>query len=107
VRSSAAGVPLRLPDFQGPAWMRQEQDEGEGEAFGVLPENWDAACVFFLECPTQWRRDQGVIAGLRYDALELIIRHHGCAEPDDVFRRVQILERASVERARRLGPKPA
>lgn len=87
--------------------MREEQDQAEApEAFGILPENWDAVCVFFFECPTQWRRDRaGVAVGLRYEALELVIRHHQCNDPDDTFRRVQVLERATVEQVRRMAPK--
>ena len=104
MRDSAGGVPLKLPDFQGPAWMRAEQDQEEAEAFGILPENWDAACAFFA-CTTQWRVHAGVLTGLRYPALELVIAHQRCSDPDDAFRRAQVMERAAVEQSRRMAPK--
>ena len=106
MQGSAGGVPLKLPDFQGPAWMKKEQEQAEApEAFGILPENWDAAMAF-IKCATQWHRDaQGTLAGLRYPALELVIKHYPCTDPDDVFQRVQIIEGAAVERARRMAPK--
>lgn len=107
MRGSAGGVPLKLPDFQGPAWMKKEQDQAEPEAFGILPENWDAACAFF-DCATQWRvdaRNPNVLAGLRYPALELVIKYRNGCDPADTFRRVQVMERAAVEQSRRMAPK--
>ena len=104
MRGSAGGVPLKLPDFQGPAWMREEQDLEQAEAFGILPENWDAAGAFFA-CSTQWRVHAGVLTGLRYDALELVIQHHRCADPHDAFLRAQVMEGAAVEQSRRMAPK--
>ena len=85
--------------------MHAEQDQGKSEAFGVLPENWDAACAF-LACSTQWRRDRGgVIEGLRYPALELVIKHYQFVDPDDTFQRAQVIEGAAVEQARRMAPR--
>lgn len=101
MRGSAGGVPLKLPDFQGPAWMHAEQDR-DAEAFGILPENWDAALAF-IKSATQWRRDRaGALAGLDYPALELVMKHQKCADPDDAFLRVQVMEGAAIEHARRL-----
>lgn len=104
MRGSAGGVPLKLPDFQGPAWMREEQRDEEAGTFGILPENWDAACAFFA-CTTQWRVHANALTGLRYPALELVIKHLLCTDPDDAFRRVQVMERAAVEQSRRTASK--
>ena len=105
MRGSAGGVPLKLPDFQGPAWMRAEQDLEVADAFGILPENWDAACAFF-NCTTQWRIDaRNVLIGLRYSALDLVIKHQNCTDPDDAFRRAQTMERAAVDQSRRMASK--
>lgn len=101
MRGSAGGVPLKLPDFQGPAWMLEEQGAEDGGTVGILPENWDAACAFFA-CTTQWRIHERALTGLRYSALDLVIRHQACADPDDTFRRVQTMERAAVEQSRRM-----
>jgi len=84
--------------------MREEQED-EVEAFGILPENWQAALAF-IKCATQWHRDDaGTLAGLRYPALELVIKHYPCIDPDDVFRRVQMMEGAAVAQSRRMSPK--
>jgi len=85
--------------------MQQEQGEAEPEAFGILPENWEAAQAFFA-CATQWYRDRaGTLSGLRYSALQLVIQHYQCADPDDAFRRAQVMETAVVEQSRRMSPK--
>lgn len=85
--------------------MQEEQGNSEPEAFGVLPENWNAVQVFF-SLTTQWRVDRGgVLAGLRYGALEIVMAHQD-AEPHDTFARVQIMERAAVDQSRRMAPKP-
>lgn len=85
--------------------MHEEQGEAEPEAFGILPENWEAAQAFFA-CATQWHRDRaGVLSGLRYPALELVIQHYQCVDADDAFRRAQVMEIAVVEQSRRMAPK--
>ena len=85
--------------------MHEEQGDPEREAFGVLPDNWNAAQIFF-SCGTQWRQDKnGVLIGLRYDALDIVMRHSSETDSSDAFARVQIMESASVEQARRMAPR--
>ena len=86
--------------------MREAQGEAAGTAaFGILPENWDAARVFF-SCATQWhRRRAETLEGLRYEAVRVVIDNGAFAAPRDVFDRVQVMERAAVEQARRMAPK--
>jgi hypothetical protein len=77
-----------------PAWMREEQTDDE--VIFALPENWEAVTVF-NHCSTQWHRSgSGVPTGLRYQAVELVIAHSKVADPDDVFARVLIMEKAAL-----------
>ena len=87
--------------------MREEQSGAapDEETFGVLPENWDAAQAFFA-CSTQWRHDgAGIMSSLRYEALDIILERSPCADRDDTFRRIQVMEHAAIVQARRLAPK--
>lgn len=94
--------------------MHEEQGEdSEESAFGILPENWEAAHVFF-SCATQWhresrtladRREIHVLSGLRYEAVDSVINHGKFEDPHDVFHRVQVMERAAVEQAQRMAPR--
>lgn len=62
--------------------------------FNVLPENHDAVQVF-LACATQWRWISGLKAirqGLRYDAVESVMRMMAIADPADTFQRLRVLE---------------
>ena len=99
--SKAGGVPLQMGEVQGPAWIVAEQGRTEeAEAFGVLPENLEA-CEFFFGLGTQWRRDPGgTLEGLRYGALESLLNVFCPSDRQDVFRRVQIMERSAVDAAR-------
>ena len=83
-----------VTDFQPPDWMAEAPPE---EDFGVLPENWDAVCVF-LASSTQWRHDaRGVPAGMRYEGVEIVMRHSKVADPADAFARVRVMEEAAVK----------
>jgi hypothetical protein len=82
-----------VQDFRPPDWMLEEDGPGE---FGVLAENLDAVNAFFA-CATQWQHDRNDAAiGLRYEALELVLRHSRVADADDAFERVRVMERAAL-----------
>ena len=83
-----------VKDFQPPAWMLEEP---EPEDFGVLPENWEAVCVF-LACTTQWLSDaHGAVLGLRYEGVDVVIRRSKVADADDVFARIRVMEEAALQ----------
>lgn len=83
-------------NFKLPDWMT-EQDVEEPEECGVLIENWEAVQVF-LACGTQWRQDRnGILTGLRYDALDILLKRFRIEDPDDAFWRVQVMENAAVK----------
>lgn len=82
-----------VKDFKPPEWMLEAESPQELE---VLEENWDAVHAF-LACATQWdrSRDDRPI-GIRYEALEIVMRRMRLADPDDVFWRVRVMENAAV-----------
>jgi hypothetical protein len=83
-----------VKDFAAPDWMLEKPPAAED--FGVLPENWDAACVF-LACSTQWLRDaHNAPLGLRYEGVEVVIRYSKVADPADVFTRIRVMEDAAL-----------
>lgn len=83
-----------IKDFRPPDWMLEEP---EAEDFGVLPENWEAVCVF-LGCATQWLRDaHNAPLGLRYEGVEVVIRRSKVADADDVFGRIRVMEDAALQ----------
>lgn len=64
--------------------------------FEVEPENWPALLAF-ISCETQWRyANSGLRLGLDYPALESVVRLQKIPNKPDVFRRVQIMERAAL-----------
>ena len=86
---------MGVRDFKPPDWMT-ERDEEDAEEFGILPENWQAANAF-LACATQWHHDRnGVPLGLRYEAVDLVLRLRGIENIDDAFQRLQVMETAAV-----------
>ena len=102
---------LGVQDFEPPAWMSEPAAD---EEFGVLPENWDAVNVFSV-CATQWvRREVNdgkhirfVPVGLRYEGVDVVIRHSGVADPADTFRRVCVMESAAVREFARMAAEGA
>ena len=92
---------LGVQGFEPPEWMQDELDDAsEDHDFGVLPENEDAVAVF-LACATQWLFDQGARTGLRYEAVEVVMRQMKVVAPEDVFARVRVMERAALAEFRR------
>lgn len=78
-----------------PAWMQEGGDVDQD--FAVLPQNWDAVQAF-LACSTQWRLDpKGAIVGLRYDALEIVLKRLRIEDPNDAWIRVRVMEQAALK----------
>ena len=100
VRSWGQSGPVEIGrDFEGPAWMHEElEDGGADRQFGVLPQNWQAAQTFF-SCTTQWRSDpDGSLLGLDYSGLQVVLRHQRA--PRGTFELVQIMEQEAVRESR-------
>jgi len=90
---------LGVQGFTPPDWMAEEEQPAE---LGVLPENWEAVNAF-LACATQWQRNQkDDPTGIRYEALELVLRHQRVADPDDCFERVRTMESAALRHFARM-----
>lgn len=88
-------------DFQPPEWMREEAEQGG--SFAVLPENWDAVQAF-IACATQWHcGPKGEPRGLRYAALELVLKRLRIEDPDDAWMRVRVMEQAALLEFRRVA----
>lgn len=88
-----------VKDFEPPDWMRAEPVLDE---FDVLPENWDAVNVF-LACVGQWSHDKDARPiALRYEALDVVMRHLKVSDPSDVFGRVRIMEQTAVSEFARM-----
>lgn len=86
-------------DFRQPEWMLEEDRPAE---FDVLPENWDAVNVF-MTCGGQWSHDKDARPlALRYEALDVVMRHLKVPDPSDVFWRVRVMEQAAVSEFARM-----
>lgn len=99
---------LGVQGFKPPDWMTEEEQPTE---FGVLPENWEAVNAF-LACAHQWHYSapysdgkaliQARPIGLRYEALEIVIRHRRVEDPGDCFRRVLVIEAQALAELNRM-----
>ncbi|WP_347268183.1 DUF1799 domain-containing protein [Paracoccus sp. (in: a-proteobacteria)] len=69
------------------------------ESFEVLPQNADALDAW-LSCQTQWRVAAGmggmVWLGLDYGAVDVVLKRARYADPDAVFRDLQVMEGAAL-----------
>jgi len=75
-------------------------EESEGFAHSgseVYPDNAPAVSVF-IDMLTQWRTGPGGVAGLDYGALRMVywVRKIKPADREDVFERLQIMEKAAL-----------
>ena len=71
----------------------------EPEEFEVWADNWPALSIF-LDCATQWQYlDGGYAAGLRYEAVKVVMQAHGIrkAERLDMLTDIRTCERAALE----------
>lgn len=74
------------------------QDEAdETGPLVVWPENW-AAVDLFLRLQSQWRvTPSGRLGGLRYDAVEAVMRMTGARKRRRLFGELQDMEHAVIE----------
>jgi hypothetical protein len=82
-----------------PGFGDDEDDEGEGGAFEVLPCNWPAVRVF-LACCGQWHiSPSGLRTGIRFESIEVAMRRKGVPtdEQDDCWERVTWMERVAAD----------
>jgi hypothetical protein len=79
--------------------MHEEMEDGAADRqFGVLPQNWPAAQVFF-SCTTQWRSDpSGALLGLDYPGQQVVLRYQRA--PRGTFEQVQIMEHEAIRESR-------
>lgn len=85
----------------GVAVRADRMQQPEPDSFEVLPSNWPAV-VAFTALDTQWRVIAGglgppVWLGLDYGAVDIVLRRHDIAEPDRVFRDLQVMEREALK----------
>lgn len=87
-----------LAQFGLPPEQVAEITRAEPEEFGVWPENWEAVQMF-LTLQTQWRCNEtnGAYCGLRYTAVESVLRLHRVRDRKAVFTAIQTLEYAALE----------
>ncbi|MDB6061568.1 MAG: hypothetical protein JWM78_1671 [Verrucomicrobiaceae bacterium] len=70
--------------------------ERETGIFEIDEENWIALLVF-IAMETQWRHsNHGAVFGLDYTALSAVMHLQKIRDKPEVFRRVQIMERAAL-----------
>lgn len=88
-----------VKDFEPPEWFQEAPAVTE---FEVLPENWEAVNVF-MACAGQWTYGvAGEALALRYEALEIVMRHSKLADTDEVFAQVRVMERSALDEFSRM-----
>lgn len=96
-RDKSAGGETAWSVVQAPQWMERKAATEGRQSFDILPENWEAVNVF-LACSTQWRRDRNDMnTGLRYEALDMVLRRKWVSDADDAFWRVRVMEDAALK----------
>jgi len=89
---------LLAPELAAKLHAKREQ---KPPSFDVLPENWPAAKLF-VDCSSQWAMaPSGRAIGLRYEAVDVVIRRAGHQLTPDDWSRFQVLERTAIKELNR------
>lgn len=80
------------------AWVDSDEPTPADGPFLVWECNWETVMAF-MACQTQWVRNwRGGFDGLNYTGVDVVIRRRKLKEdPDEVFARLQVMERAALE----------
>jgi len=61
--------------------------------------------MLFLDVETQWHVSEGMLLGLRYDAVESVMRIRGLRNRSNLMTDLQTMERAAMKAANKAKPK--
>lgn len=87
-------------DFWG---IPDESRPAKPESFGVLPENWDAVCLF-LGLQTQWTiSPSGTRVGLNYTSVRIVSNLRGVKLTPELFADLQLMELTMINTEREHG----
>lgn len=105
-RRLAEMLRLGVPEAAARAWLSEQEPEGEGPGPGEMPDCgpfviWrENAAVWgcWMRLQTQWRTwPGGALQGLRYEALDVVLRRCREGEPDALFDQLIEMEHAALE----------
>lgn len=94
---SNKGAADALRAFGAPSEVVEGVESGEGDgSFEVWPENWPAL-LLFMDVQTQWNTDSGAFVGLRYEAVEAVMRIRRMKDRDALLDDLRVMEYAALE----------